>query len=415
VHTKTGRYSAVIPPTFLALVLLSCGTAAGEQWMLVTDDGPVEADGITPSKDGASLLVAPSGKKVTVALDRCIGLMCRTTARPKLGRDRDARVGIELHSGDIIRATDLAFKEKTVTARHPAWKDLSFPAGAVKRIRISPAPNLPIISPSFSGVRFVNGDEVAGRVVSIVGETILVEVEGVGKLPVEGLDSVADVVLSPAGKEPKKKSAGENGTVTLLCRSGDMVAGRLLGGGWTVQVSWRKDAVTVAPGQVKSVAFHGDGHVFLSGMKAPGAQQTPWIDSMKPWRADASLDGGPLTMGGYRALKGLAMNSRTALKFSVAALSDVPLRFVCLLGVDPASFPGSGDADFVAAADGKTLVKTRVISGASPQPLSADIPAGTKTLTITLDYGRRGSLGDFVNAMWAALVKLPAPPPPADE
>ncbi len=414
-HTIIGRYTAVIPPTLLALAVLLCRSAAGEQWILVTGDGAVEAGAVLPAKDGASLAVTgPSGKETTVPVDGCLGLMRKTRARPELGRGRDTRVGIELHSGDIIRAADISFKNGTLAARHPVWKELSFPAAAVRRIRVRPAADLPSLSPSFSGVRFTNGDDVSGKVVSVVGETILVEVEGVGKLPVEGLDSVADIVLASAGKSKKEPSSNAGGTVTVLCRSGDAVKGTLLGGGWTVRTSWRREPVTIAPGQVKSVAFRG-GHAFLSDIGTAGEQQTPWIDSIRPWRADASLDGGPMTVGGYRALKGLAMDSRTVLKFSVGSLSGAPLRFCCMLGVDAASFPGSGDADFVVAADGKELEKKRVVSGRDPQPFYTDVPAGTKTLTVTLDYGRRGSLGDFVNAMWAALVKLSPPPEPEPE
>jgi hypothetical protein len=151
-------------------------------------------------------------------------------------------------------------------------------------------------------------------------------------------------------------------------------------------------------------------NVFLSDMKPSRADMTPFIDSIKPWRADASVDGGPMTVRGYLALKGLGMHSRTVLEFPVGALSTGPLRLCCLLGIDAASF--AGDADFAVAVDGKTLGKGRIASGTGPQPLFADVPAGTKTLTFTLDYGRRGSAGDYADVMWAALVRVKTPPAP---
>jgi hypothetical protein len=119
-----------------------------------------------------------------------------------------------------------------------------------------------------------------------------------------------------------------------------------------------------------------------------------------------------MTVRGYLALKGLGMHSRTVLEFPIGALSTDPLRFCCLLGIDAASFAGAGDADFAVAADGKTLEKGRVVSGAELQPVFADVPAGAKALTFTLDYGRRGSSGDYADVMWAALMRVKGPPEP---
>ena len=125
-HSRIGPHTTVIPPVLLVLGTLLCGAAlgapGGETWILVTENGPVKAANVLPGKDGASLTaVGLSGKRKEIPLASCLGLMRRMKGRPEYGRDHDSRAGIELHSGDTILATDVAYKGNTLTARHPFW------------------------------------------------------------------------------------------------------------------------------------------------------------------------------------------------------------------------------------------------------------------------------------------------------
>jgi hypothetical protein len=252
--------AAVLLPALLAAGIVPCGAeerVRGARWMLLTGEGLVRARDVRPGRDGESITVTDlSGGKGEMPLDSCLGLMRRVGTRPMYGRNRDGRAGIELRCGDTILAADVGYREETLTARHPFWKELSFPSGLVRRIRVRRDRTLPPAAPSFEGVRFANGDEVAGRVVSIVGETILVEVEAVGKVPVESFDSVADIVLAPAGGSKEKADSYGSRTVAVLCRSGDLVRGRLQGedaGAWIVGTSWRKEPVRIPASEIRSV------------------------------------------------------------------------------------------------------------------------------------------------------------------
>ncbi|MFC1671633.1 NPCBM/NEW2 domain-containing protein [Planctomycetota bacterium] len=439
-HTTINRHRAASPlrqarlliaVAVLPLIVSASGVVpcnAAEQaprdapWLLVTIDGLVKAKDVRPGQGGESLTVIDlSGENREIPLDSCVGLMRRTEMRPRHGRNHDSRTGIELHSGDTVFAADIAYKEGILSAAHPFWKKLSFPLKLIRRVRVQKVQDLPTPFASFTGVRFANGDTVEGTVVSIVRETILVEIEAVGKVPVEGFDSIADIIFAPA-KEKNAPPAEGDRIVAVRCRSGDFVKGKLArekDGAWIVETPWKKEPVRIHATQIQSVGLRGT-HTFLSDMKPSRVDMTPFIDSAKPWKANESLDGGTMTVNGYSAITGLAMHSRTVLEFPIGSISAAPLRFCCLLGIDAASVPKAGDADFILSADGRILKKKRIVSGTKLLPLYADVSAGSKTLTVTLDHGRKGSAGDYVDVMWAALVRVkkppepPAPPPPPE-
>lgn len=120
-----------------------------------------------------------------------------------------------------------------------------------------------------------------------------------------------------------------------------------------------------------------------------------------PWTRNTDLEGGPLRLGGRRALSGLTVHSVARLTWNLAgAYTQLRGRIGIsdLVGAE-------GDADVRLLVDGREAWRERRLRGGeAPRDLQVDL-VGVRTLSLVVDLGERYDIGDHVSLVDAALIR----------
>jgi hypothetical protein len=170
--------------------------------------------------------------------------------------------------------------------------------------------------------------------------------------------------------------------------------------------SWTADAVTLDSPALGAVTVPLDGVAvfdaiwgrseFVSDLEPAAVNEASYYGTKFVWRRNASVSGGPLTLGGRVFERGLGVHSRSSLTYRLDK------KFALLAGViglnDGAS--ALGHVEFVVRGDGKELFRTAMAAGDAPKPLRVNV-AGVETLELFVDFGRNEDTGD--HADWAEL------------
>lgn len=375
--------------------------AAASDWLVLTASTLHSAKAVELNDTKQSFVVCDAnGKRPQVSFQSCVALMQGEATCSSTSTRTAALKCINLVSGDRLMVSRFSLQGTHIKANHSLWGSIAIATASIASISFDSGGTGSVPKPGFVGVRLKNGDEIPGAIASASDAAIMVEMEGVGKLPVEDLSSVAHVVFR--SQISGKTSDG----IRLMLRTGDIVMGKLSAGKgncWNLQSGWNQKPLPVSISEVCIVAFPGNG-TFLSDMKPTRVEETPFLDRVLPYRVDASLSGSLLNVGGYRALKGLALNSRATLAFDVGRLSRKPARFACLLGIDQGIQHDKANAEFLLRVDGKLRKKLSVTAGRAPTAVHLAIPVGARSIEVTVDYGKYGSAGDHVDLLWASLV-----------
>jgi hypothetical protein len=108
-------------------------------------------------------------------------------------------------------------------------------------------------------------------------------------------------------------------------------------------------------------------------------------------RRDVGFEQNPLTLGGQKFAKGLALRSRTLVTYRVPQGFR---RLVGVAGIDDAVRPG-GQALVRIKADDRTVWEQEVSGQSLPQPFELDV-AGARRLEIVVDFGADQDIADHV-------------------
>ena len=122
---------------------------------------------------------------------------------------------------------------------------------------------------------------------------------------------------------------------------------------------------------------------------ADGVRENPVILST-PRRAISGTD----------VLRGLALRSRTRLVFRLPGKFN---RLRAVAGIDDAD-QEHGHVRLSIEGDGRVLFDGAIAGGQPPQELDIDL-SGVKRLTILVDYGEQGDVGDFLDLCDARILK----------
>ncbi|MBI2825670.1 MAG: NPCBM/NEW2 domain-containing protein [Planctomycetia bacterium] len=117
-------------------------------------------------------------------------------------------------------------------------------------------------------------------------------------------------------------------------------------------------------------------------------------------RADRSLEGGALRLGGKEYAKGLAMHSRTEI---VYRLPDKVRSFEALVGIDDRARP-LGDVKLSILGDDRPLFEGKITGKEAPQSLRLDI-SGVNRLKIVADFGEDLDVADSLDLCEARILK----------
>jgi hypothetical protein len=178
-----------------------------------------------------------------------------------------------------------------------------------------------------------------------------------------------------------------------------MNSGDVLSGAWqsftddkvAVETPW-KEVVSIPVSNIAEISTRNGNLVQLSELEPVNVEQTPYFGRLIGYRADQSLDGGPLKLKGETYVRGLAVHSRCVLTY---ALDGEFAKFKTTVGFDDAA--GTiGCVTCRVVGDGKDLfAKTDMKSADGLQTL--DLPvAGVKELVLDVDFGSDEDAGDRI-------------------
>jgi hypothetical protein len=160
--------------------------------------------------------------------------------------------------------------------------------------------------------------------------------------------------------------------------------------------------VTLAADTLAALDFSAGKIRYLSQLEPRDVKSLPFWDafSYHEYRRDRSLDGTPISLAGKTYARGLAINSRTTLRYRIAGEYT---RFQGVMGIDD-SVRGWGDVWVVISGDGKPLFEGEVKGRNAPRPFSLDV-TGVRDLEILVDFGGDTNVGDHLDLADAKLIK----------
>jgi hypothetical protein len=255
------------------------------------------------------------------------------------------------------------------------------------------------VPPDFTGVRYVNGDTVPGTVVSISGKGAMVDMAGVGKIPVDDLASVSDIVLSKGGAGRTLKG------VEVLLLTGEMLSGTCAGGSdgfMKLKTAWAGEVLTIPLAMLSAVGFP-EGRRLLWAEPTTSATAAPFLGFHRPAVRNRALAGGPLSVDGFRASRGLALYGGTTLGFAVPAAPGGAV-LLAWAGVDDAIPPGMGSAALTVAVDGVAVQTVPLEAGGGLVPLNIQIPANATNVAFSAGITPRGPAGSHVDLLYPCLM-----------
>jgi hypothetical protein len=397
----------MLPVLCLAILGLSLASSsvAADRWAVLTDTGERRASAVEFAPDGASLVVKPAdGAPVSLPLRSVAALSHCAVAPSERGASSTSRrrFHVELLSGERILADTMELGGDTLVVGNVQWGRVGLPVKSVWRVVASDA-QLSEVPPDFTGVRYVNGDTVPGRVVSIWGAGAMVDMAGVGKIPVDDLANVADIVLSNGDA----RRAGSQGAEVLLL-TGELLFGTCAGGAdgfIKLKTAWAGEALSI-PLAMLSAAVFPEGRRLLWAEPTTSATSAPFLGFHRPAVRNRALAGGPLSVEGFRASRGLALYGGTTLGFAAPAAPGGAV-LLAWAGVDDAIPPGKGAAELTVAVDGVAAQIVPLEAGGGLVPLNIQLPTNAATVSFSAGITSRGPAGSHVNLLYPCLVTKP--------
>lgn len=157
-------------------------------------------------------------------------------------------------------------------------------------------------------------------------------------------------------------------------------------------------AVVLPPELLRSLRFDGPRHAWLSDVAPVKVEQTPYLGRgdqfLFPWRADRTVTGRPLAVGGRQFPKGFGCHSRTRLDFT---LSPQDGQFEAWVGVadEVLDLADRGAVVFAVVVDGKELWRSAVVRAGDAAVKVGPLPlAGGKLLELVTDFGEGEDVAD---------------------
>lgn len=157
---------------------------------------------------------------------------------------------------------------------------------------------------------------------------------------------------------------------------------------------------TLAASVVTGLDFSAGKVKHLSQLEPRDVKYVPYFDLVQEYRRDRSLDGGPLSLAGRKYVRGLALHSKTTLRYRIAGEYT---RFTALMGIDD-SVHRLGNVRVVISGDGRPLLETDVKGTDAPRPVELDV-SGVRDLEFLVDFGADLDIGDHLDLVDAKLLK----------
>lgn len=266
-----------------------------------------------------------------------------------------------------------------------------------------PAETAELLERLLAGVRdsdviyMVNGDSVEGVVESIGPAGVGFNCK-VGRLDIQS-SNLLGVSFSKALK-PYEEPRSLYAEVRLT--DGSRLVGGLTVTGGQLQVTIPSGAVLSVPQEsAAEVLFRNTRLVYLSTLEPFFVKETPYFDRVWPWQRDRSVWGRAPSIGARTYEHALAMHARSQLDF---ALDGNYRTFLSDVGIDGEVGQG-GDCVVALYGDGNPLMEPVRLTGKSGgRRIRVDV-SNVNRLTLLVDFGQGGDVGDHVTWGDARLTK----------
>ena len=190
------------------------------------------------------------------------------------------------------------------------------------------------------------------------------------------------------------------------------------GGDLKVRLATGAD-LTVPAAQLAALDFSAGKLQYLSQLEPRDVKYVPFFEIVWEYRRDRSLDGTPLTLAGKSYARGLALHSRTSLRYRIAGEYS---RFQAVVGIDDSvsqlarrtpviSENGKPDerhtpayVRLVISGDGKPLFESIVKGTDAPRSLDLDV-TDVRDFEILVDFGNEVDIADHLDLAGARFLK----------
>ncbi|HTI52284.1 MAG TPA: NPCBM/NEW2 domain-containing protein [Planctomycetaceae bacterium] len=157
---------------------------------------------------------------------------------------------------------------------------------------------------------------------------------------------------------------------------------------------------TLATTDITSLDFSAGKIRYLSQLEPRDVKYVPYFDLVSEYRRDRSLDGKALSLGGKTYARGLAIHSKTTLRYRIAGEYT---RLKAVMGIDD-SVCRQYAVRVTISGDGKALFEGDVRGTDAPRPLDLDV-TGVRDLEILVDFGGDLDSCDHLDLADAKLLK----------
>ena len=141
---------------------------------------------------------------------------------------------------------------------------------------------------------------------------------------------------------------------------------------------------------------------YLSDLEPRDVKYTPYFDVVWKYRRDKNLDGGMLRLDNTSYARGLAIHSKTLLRYRIGTEYR---RFQAVMGIDRViSDRNLGHVHVVISGDGKRLLESDVRGADEPRLIDLDV-SGVRDFEILVDFGEDLDIADHLDLADARFLK----------
>lgn len=331
-----------------------------------------------------------------------------TTAVP----NAEGLIRARLTDGSLLQLGDVKTTSKELRGKHPLIGEIVIPMSAVASLRLA-APN-----PKFDPLWDKLLEEPSKTDMVVVQKTeVLDHLDGVvGNIDEQSIKFLLDGDDIPVKREKAfgliyaRKPSSAKLAARAKLSNGDVVSVKSIstnGEEWKL-ISAAGPTWTLPAAGVGLVDYKLGKIVYLSAVDPRNVKYTPWIgfdgqsDFFWKFRRDRSLEGKPLRLGQKTYARGLAIHSKTELRYR---LGGEFRRFQALMGIDDEiTNTEIGAASVRILGDRKELYSGECRPRQTPIPLDLNV-TGVVELDIIVDYGPDDDIGDRIHLADARLVK----------
>ena len=230
------------------------------------------------------------------------------------------------------------------------------------------------------------------------------------------LDRLVGVTLAAADDEDATGAAADGPLLqsfVLAGGSGDVMSGTwaaldAAAGVATLKTPWG-EPLDVPMKEVERIATRNGRLVYLSDLPPAEVEQVPYFDRLLPYRVDRSLTGGPIKLADAEHARGIAVHSRTVLRYDVGGRFE---RFRTRVGFQQPEGK-AGRAVVRVLGDGDKVLHEIPDARGDQPPADLDLDVtGVGRLTLEVDFGADQDIADRV--VWADARLIRATPARAE-